>query len=130
MQKYATSESLFNWLHRFYKKLGWFFLNTGLIFIFSCWYFTGYLHYAYITIDDKLEELELLNCYATTGNQLHPELVGSHYNLNPAANSEPIPEVTIEYPYFIDGAMISEEEYSLTCISGKTCKVVAIFGGR
>ena len=89
---------------------------------------SGQLHYAYIIIEDKVEQPNALNCFAIIGNQV-PVHVGSYFNLNPAANGGPIPKVSIEYPRLVDGTMVAKEEDSPVCISGKTCKVVAIFGG-
>ena len=69
-----------------------------------------------------------LYCYANFGDR--PEVhVGSYFNLNPAANDGLIPTVSLEYPGLVDGTMVAKEEDSPMCISGTTCKVVAIFGG-
>ena len=89
---------------------------------------TGQIHYAYIIIEDKVEQPSALNCFAKIGNQ-NAVHVGSYFNLNPAANGGPIPNVSVEYPDLVDGTMVAKEEDSPVCISGEICKVVAIFGG-
>ena len=75
-----------------------------------------------------MEAPDVINCFARLGNQAQVH-VGSYTNLYPAANVGSIRRVTVEYPGLVDGTMVAKEEDSPVCISGKTCKVVAIFGG-
>ena len=92
------------------------------------------MYFAYLIPGDKLEismngrEIRL-NCFAAVGSQ-HKSIVGSYYKLIPAARSQPLPKIDVQYPPYemVNNAKVAKDP--IICTSGEKCKVIVIFSGE
>ena len=70
-----------------------------------------------------------LNCFAKVGNQTK-SVVGTYQRLTPAASSQPLPKVDVQYPPYeiINNAKVAKDP--IICTSGGKCIVIVIFSGE
>ena len=70
-----------------------------------------------------------LNCLAAVGSQPN-SIVGSYQRLIPAASSQPLPKVDVQYPPYeiVNNAKVAKDLF--VCTSGGKCKVIVIFSGE
>ena len=70
-----------------------------------------------------------LNCYAKVGSQAK-SVVGSYQRLIPAASSQPLPKVDVQYPPYVMINNAKMAKYPIVCTSGEKCIVIVIFSGE
>ena len=70
-----------------------------------------------------------MNCFAKVGSQ-DKSIVGSYQRLIPAASSQPLPKVDVQYPPYemVNNAKVAKDP--IICTSGEKCKVIVIFSGE
>ena len=93
----------------------------------------GALYFAYLRIEDKLkvtinnQEIKLV-CFAQVDGQ-GKSIVGSYWNLLPAASQSAPLNVGVQYPPYkmVNGDKVAIDQ--IDCIAEELCKVIVIFSG-